>query len=178
MTDVAEEKRPCELLAGTPCSEFLLSEHFVISKEQKSIEGKTESLSPHAGVPAAGQSMNSGLPQSQAEKVLLPLPKQPGKKLHYFSSQFYYMPEIKPTASLISFVCRGVEMDLGIGRAQLCPGRLVTLRREHISTPTTSLLEFGLSFGAVCIKGCLSLCMWVLPGITEMWSWLWPLQLL
>lgn len=127
-----------------------------------------ERLSPHTGVPAAGRSVNSGLPQSQAEKALPPLPKQPRKKLHYFSWQFYYVPEMKPSASLISFICCVVEMDLGIRRAQLCPGRLVTLRWEHISTSTTALLESGLSLGAVCIKGCLSLCMWVLPGITKM----------
>lgn len=78
------------------------------------------------------------------------------------------MLEIKPTASLISFIYCVVEMDVGIRRAQLCPGRLVTLRWDPISTSTTSLLKPGLSFGAVCIKGCLSLCMCVLPGITEM----------
>lgn len=39
MTDTGEEKRPGELLAGTLCSQFLLSEHFVMSKEQKSFEG-------------------------------------------------------------------------------------------------------------------------------------------
>jgi len=57
----------------------------MISKEQKSNEGEMESLSPNTGVPAAARSMNSGLPQSQAEKALLPLAKQPRKKLHYFS---------------------------------------------------------------------------------------------
>lgn len=78
------------------------------------------------------------------------------------------MPEIKAIASLISFVCSVVEADLGIRRTQLCPGSLATFRWEHVPPSTAPLLEFGLNFGAVCIQGCLSLCMWVLPATAEM----------
>lgn len=53
----------------------------MISKEQKSTEGEMET---HTSVPAAGWFINSGLPWSQAEKGLLPLPKQPRKKFHFF----------------------------------------------------------------------------------------------
>lgn len=84
MIDVVEEKRPRELLAGPPCSQFLLSEHFVVSKEQESTEGELERLSPHTGVSAAGLSASSGLPQSQAEKVLLPLPKTAQEEIALF----------------------------------------------------------------------------------------------
>lgn len=80
----------------------------MISKEQKSTKGEMET---HTSVPAAGWFINSGLPWSQAEKGLLPLPKQPRKKFHFFFWQFYYMPEIKPSASLISFTRCAVEMD-------------------------------------------------------------------
>lgn len=78
------------------------------------------------------------------------------------------MPEIKAIASLISFVCSVVDVDLGIRRTQLHPGRLVTFRWEHVPPSTAPLLEFGLDFGAVFTQGCLSLCMWVLPATAEM----------
>lgn len=104
MTDVAEEKRPWELLAGTPRSQFLLSEHFGISKGQKSIEGKTESLPPHTGVPAAGRSVNSGLPQSQEEIALLFL-------------AILLRAWNKTNWSLIPFICCVVEMDHQEGSA-------------------------------------------------------------
>lgn len=38
----------------------------------------------------------------------------------------------------------------------------------QIPPSTAPLLEFGLNFGAVCIQGCVSLCMWVLPATAEM----------
>lgn len=79
------------------------------------------------------------------------------------------MPEIKAIASLISLVCSVVELHLGIRRTQLHPGRLVTFRWERVPPSTAPLLEFGLDFwSCFSSRGCLSLCMWVLPATAEM----------
>lgn len=48
VTAAAEEKQPHELLAGTACPEFLLSEHFMMSKEQKK-QRRKGGVSQHIG---------------------------------------------------------------------------------------------------------------------------------
>lgn len=51
----------------------------------------------------------------------------------FFIRQFHYMPEIKPSASLVSFIYCGVEVDR---RTLLCPGSLMPC--GHLYLPSCS----------------------------------------
>lgn len=64
VTAAEEEKRPHGLLAGTACPELLLSEYFVMSKEQKKAEKERGRVSPQT---LGRWDMNSGPPP--AEKI-------------------------------------------------------------------------------------------------------------